>query len=67
MSMKYPLANAASCIDVKNLSNTCVRSKIYSVMKKCESKTMPYIPHDASCLVLQLCIMTVDYSSPAIQ
>lgn len=53
VSMKYPLANAASCIGVKNLSNTCVRTKIYSVMKKCESKTMPYILHDASCLLSQ--------------
>lgn len=41
--MQYPLANADSYIGVKNLSNTCVRIKIYSVMKKCESKTMPYI------------------------
>lgn len=67
MSMKYPLANAVLCIDVKYLSNNCVRSKIYSVMKKCESKTMPYIHHDAPCLVLQLCIMTANYSSPVIQ
>lgn len=60
--MQYPLANAASCIGVKNLSNTCVRIKIYSVMKKCESKTMPYIWHDASCLVCMYSYSVVMFS-----